>query len=171
MKVFVYSLAVFAISIFICVGQGSAGIDPQCKDDVKAEFRSCKSDCKTEYRTDKDLCRNVDPVCGTACRAIRAACIEPFEEAVDACKDVCRGTLADAKVVCKLIEDAEARDLCIDAAQITAFICKDDCREDTTVDDPNTPEVDPIPWREGLKACRQISRACIKACPPPPAAP
>jgi hypothetical protein len=160
-----------ALLLFTVGAAGDASADRACKDAAKAEYRDCKNDCKIELRLEKDLCRNIDPACGLECRVERAGCIEPFEDALDACTDVCRTDRVDAKADCQLITDPILRDQCIDAAQIAAFICKDNCREDTVVDDPNTPEVDPVHWRAGVRACRQAAHACFRACPPPPLPP
>jgi hypothetical protein len=166
-----------ALLLFAVGAAGDASADRACKIEAKAEYRECKNDCKTEFRVEKDLCRNIDPACGLECRVERAGCIEPFEEALDACKDVCRQIRDAAKAACREqyndpndpnFNDPDFLDQCIDGVQIAAFICRDNCREDTVVDDPNTPEVDPVHWRAGIRACRQAAHECFRACPPPP---
>jgi len=128
------ALCLVMVSSFVLLPSDSAtaGVNRECKIAAKVVYKGCRNECRAEYRTEKDLCRNVDPACGLSCRAERAACIEPFEEAVDACKDICRADLRDDKEVCRLIEDEGARDACIDAAQIAAFICKDALSARTT---------------------------------------
>lgn len=161
-----------ALLLFTVGAAADASADRDCKNAAKAEYRECKNDCKTALRVEKDLCRNIDPACGLICRVERAGCIEPFEEALDACKDLCRQTRDQDKESCRQQHndpnDADALDQCIDGVQIAAFICRDDCREDTVVDDPNTPEVEEVHWRAGVRACRKAAHECFRACPPPP---
>ena len=168
MRNLIMGVGVGVAAAFLAGAPANAGAVRECRLDAKGVYKECRTDCKEQFRSDKDLCRNVDHECANACRAGREGCIEPFEDAIDACKAVCKDDRAIAKARCRdQFTNEIALDICIDAAQLVAFLCKDDCRENTVVDDPGTEEFDPIHWRLGIKECRQASRTCIRACPPP----
>lgn len=132
--------------------------DPRmCNREAAKEFKECQLECREEFLTDKDACRNIDHDCANACRAERAACEEPYLDAVELCIVGCKETLEAAKLACEAILDPVERDQCIDDAQVAGFVCRDDCRENTTVDGK--------PWREGVQECRVAARACFEACP------
>ena len=126
----------------------------QCVLDAKGQKQLCTSTCQDNFTLAKDLCRNVDHDCADACRAGRDVCVAPIYAALQSCLDGCNGTLDAVKAGCRaqFAEGTPERDQCIDAAQLTAYSCRDLCRE----------QLD----RDGLKACKEIFRACIFACPP-----
>lgn len=135
--------------------------NPQCVKDARAEMRQCKATCQDDFVAAKDLCRNVDHACADACRAGREVCVAGPLGALAACKDSCNATRDSAVSSCRQqfgqngqTPDPAQLDQCIDAAQTAAFQCRDTCRENLD--------------RGALKLCRQIFRACIHVCLPPP---
>jgi hypothetical protein len=137
----------------------AASVDPQCILDAQARRKACHAECRNDYFEAKDLCRNVDPVCGANCRQQRTDCLAPLLASLDACLDDCQADLETAKGLCPPPGDP-GRDACIDAAQVAAFICRDDCRERW--------RADPV-VQLGRQFCREQFRACMRGCPPPPA--
>jgi hypothetical protein len=138
---------VAAITVFAA----RAGMAGPCADAARLEFKGCKADCTEERQVAKDACLNRDHDCVEACRAGREDCREAtgFDEAIDACNatrdsDVqnCKDTYPPHTV---------SRDNCIDDAQVKAFQCRDQARED---------------FRVALRACRKGFRACASACGP-----
>ena len=136
--------------------------NPQCVQDARAEMLQCKSTCQDNFVVAKDMCRNVDHSCADACRAGRDACVAGPLGALQSCIDGCDTTLYGAKTDCRnqfgqngTTPDPAQLDQCIDNAQITAFTCRDGCRENLD--------------KKALKQCRITFQACIRACPPPPA--
>jgi len=73
---------------------------------------------------------------------------------MDACKALCHSALDDAKQQCIVAypEGSTDRDSCIDQAQVVAFMCRDECRENI---------------RGSMKKFRMILRNCLKACNEP----
>jgi len=138
----------FAVSF---TAQASAGDVGQCIYASKGEYKECKADCKEEYQTAKDACSNKDHVCVDACREERAECREAtgFDAAIDACNDQREDDIANCKMLYP--PDTDARDQCIDNAQLAAFQCRDQVREDN---------------KDELTACRSAFKACREACPP-----
>ena len=132
---------------------GAVSADPGFILGARDLFKACKADCRDQYHESKDLCLNVDPACGDACRTGRATCAAPYLATLETCVDACRAQLQEDKGACPPRDDP-ARDACIDAAQVKAFMCRDTCREDETV-------------REGIRTCRKALRACLRACPAP----
>ena len=139
------SLAAVALTAAVASAQTTTS---ECRLEAKTEYNTCKAGCREAFQADKDDCRNCDHQFAEGCRAARAVCVDPFEEILEGCLDVCRADLAAAKALC-----AEGDDACIDAAQVAAFICRDPCREDPVV-------------RDGIKNCRVIFRGCMQLCPP-----
>lgn len=127
----------------------------QCVKDAAQTARTCYATCKEEYQLDKDTCRNREHGCVEQCRADRHACKTPIREELESDKAACNATRDAAVDNCKVLygEGTPERDACIDNAQVEAFQCKDQAREDA---------------RPGLQACHQAFRACAAACPPPP---
>ena len=133
----------------------AASSTKQCRDDGKAEYKACRDACQETYQVAKDMCRNVSHDCAETCRSARQTCTAGPLDALDACKAACATQFDSDKEPCKqLPADSAERDACIDAAQVTAFQCRDVCRE--TLDDA------------ALAQCRKQFKDCIAACPPPP---
>jgi hypothetical protein len=144
----------------VCVG-GTAAIahaDAACLAQSKETFKACRQQCADDYKDDKFRCRNVDPACGNACLAGREVCLEPINDTLDACLDGCKATLQQTKQ-----DDCHAPcavgdtvcDSCVDAAQVQAFVCRDNCREDFRAN-----------HTDDVKLCHAAFRACVHACPP-----
>ena len=144
-----------------CVG-GSAVIaqaDPACLAQAKENFKGCRAQCSDDYKDDKFRCRNVDPACGNACLAGREVCLEPINSILDTCLEGCKSTLQGAKNDCgaPCAPGDTVCDGCVDNAQIQAFVCRDNCREDFRAN-----------HTDDVKLCRAAFRACEHACPPAP---
>jgi len=148
--------------------------DSECRQQAAADFRSCKAECKSDYREDKFTCRGIDPACGLACLTGRMVCRDAIDAALATGQVPGGGTLTDCatgtdgcKAALQTAKDGcgapcngnQACDLCVDAAQVDSFICRDTCRES---------------WRanatlDALRlSCRETFRACVDACPPAP---
>ena len=145
-------VAVVSLTL-LAVAAPSRATASSCRDDAKQTFKGCKEDAKETFQSAKDACLNRDHDCVEACRADRYDCRQAtgFDAAIDACND----QLADAKQACRDAHpgpnDFEARDGCIDQAQVVAFECRDTARENA---------------KGPLKACRAAFVTCAKACPP-----
>jgi|SRR5215831_1196471 len=163
-----------AMLLGMALASGAAFADAQCRQTARDEFFACKADCKEAYQSAKLTCRNVDPACGLPCMAGRQACMDAVDAilatgqlpgggtlAADCTTgtDGCMQALADAKTGCgaPCAPDDQACDSCVDAAQVTAFVCRDTCRER---------------WRAhptviaAKQSCRDGFKSCIAGCPP-----
>ncbi|HEY2388413.1 MAG TPA: hypothetical protein VGK30_15770 [Candidatus Binatia bacterium] len=140
-----------------------APADPkQCKADAKAQYKSDQADCVEAFQVDKDACRHRDHTCVEQCRADRQVCFHNpnppppgAEDQLNADIAACDATRDQAKANCHQLYDpphqpASDLDTCIDNAQVAAFECRDQAREN---DHP------------GIKACRQTFQTCAQACP------
>ena len=141
---------VFAVTA-ACTAQAGAGVIGQCIKTSASEYGECKDDCKEAYQTAKDACSNKDHVCVEACREERAVCrdLTGFDAAIDQCNDGKETAVATCKNL--YAAGTDARDTCIDNAQLAAFQCRDQAREDNKLE---------------LKTCRTDFRACQGVCPP-----
>jgi hypothetical protein len=157
-KIFLCSLAMIFCGVLM-LSSSAVAVTPnrECVQDAKDARNDCVTACKDSFMLTKDTCRNVNHDCADLCREDYDTCIEndPTLMALATCKADCQSTVEAAKVACreKYLERNPARDACIDLAQIIAFACRDNCRED---------------YNSGLavKACRADFRDCIKLCPP-----
>ena len=124
-----------------------------CVNDAKDEYEDCKAACKEQFWVERDLCVNVKHDCADQCRAAHSACVDPFLDGLDICKETCDSALKAQKQLCRsqFGEGTKERDTCIDNAQIFAYICRDTCREGVIAD---------------LKKCTKALHACIQKCPP-----
>ena len=138
----------------------SSGDAAQCKADAKIAYKACTADCKEDYQIAKDACHNRDHLCVEGCRADRETCREPVENDLDGDLAACDLTLhgdgtpenPGAIPTCKSLygEGTPERDQCIDNAQVNAFECRDQAREDA---------------RPGFETCRQGFKTCAQGCP------
>lgn len=129
----------------------SGGDVRQCKLDAKSAYVTCKSDARENFQTQKDLCLNRDHTCVENCRAGRDACRQPVEDQLDAEIAACNQARSDQiQNVCNPQPEPQ-RSECITDAQVTAFQCRDQAREDA---------------RPNFQACRDGFKACAQACPP-----
>jgi hypothetical protein len=121
--------------------------------------RACKAECKDDFQTAVFNCKNVNPECGKACLAGRARCLRPYVQVLEDCVDGCKATLQADKDKCATDcgGDQTCLGTCIDDAQVKAFICRDNCREQWRADED---------IQNGIKNCRAAFRACVRACPP-----
>ncbi len=126
----------------------------QCKADAVAAYRSCQATCREDKQVAVDACKNRDHACVEDCRSNRTDCRRPIIEQREAAVDQCNADRADAVDNCKALygEGTPERDQCIDNAQVVAFQCRDQAREDA---------------HPGLNECRAQFRQCAEACPPP----
>lgn len=132
--------------------------DPDCLAPVKTAFKGCIADCKEAFQEAKDSCRNIDHACAEGCREDYDTCVMPPLTRLADCKAPCNTILAEAVAKCRADypKGTDLRDKCIDLAQVFAFQCKDECRE----------EVNPA-----LKVCRDNFKACMITCKNPPPTP
>jgi hypothetical protein len=157
-KFFLCSLAIFFSGVLM-FSSSAIAITPNlnCVQDGKDARNDCVSTCQESFRIAKDTCRNVNHDCADLCRVAYDQCIEddPTLVALTTCKAGCQTNLESVKADCRLrhTEGTPERDACIDAAQLLAFVCRDNCRENNNAG-------------PALKACREDFRECIKLCPP-----
>jgi hypothetical protein len=150
-------LSVAAATVFSAFIARAAERDPRCVANAAHEMGECRAACREQFQTDKDLCRNIDHDCAETCREDFVGCLEapdgPLTQ-LEACRLICSDTLSNAVDACRnqYAAGTPERDQCIDGAQVAAFVCRDNCREDS---------------RDGFAACRRSFRVCIGACPPP----
>jgi hypothetical protein len=129
-------------------------IDPvQCKLDAKNAYLQCKADCREGFQQQKDLCLGHDHDCVEVCRANRDACRQPIEDDLDTAIAACNATRDGAVANCKTIypdpEDPQ-RATCITNAQVDAFQCRDQAREDA---------------KPGFQGCSDAFQTCATNCP------
>ncbi|MCC6849812.1 MAG: hypothetical protein IT294_15010 [Deltaproteobacteria bacterium] len=146
--------------LLLTVGEGRAVAHWECVQEAKAQRGECRAACEEEFTIARDLCRSIDPVCAAGCREDLESCRAPIVSALAQCVDACRVQLNAERAACP--RKGRARDFCVDRAQIRAFLCRDECREDLQV-------------RAGLNTCRERFRTCMNGCgiptdptPPPP---
>jgi hypothetical protein len=139
-------LVLLAAAAFVLatVPLANAGRNP-CKREAKADAKDCAAGCKETFQVAKDECLNRDHECVEACRADRSQC--RLDSGFDADIDSCNDALETNRALC-----APGDDGCIDDAQIAAFQCRDQAREDAK----------PL-----LKQCRKDFRTCAQSCGPP----
>jgi hypothetical protein len=128
-------------------------IDPrQCKLDAKDAYLACKADCREGFQAQKDVCLNRDHACVEDCRARRDDCRQPVEDQLDAGIASCNATRDAAIANCKSLyaEGDPNRDTCITNAQVDAFECRDQARENA---------------RPQFQACRDAFQTCAENCP------
>ena len=145
--------------------------DPACILEAKATALACIAQCRDDLRSARFACRGVDASCGRACLAGRQVCTDAAEDILQTgqvpgggvlanCSGGtagCRAALQAAKAICGAPCNGNAVcDACVDAAQVTAFVCRDGCRESWRTD----PTVKSL-----LASCRTTFRACVAACP------
>lgn len=161
----IFALAGAVGSFIVCAAAASYGRpNPGCVADAAHERNLCRDLCRENFQAAKDLCRNIDHGCADACRTGREACLEGTPEnpgplaTLRGCISNCNAALDAEKTRCRNEQCPEGTpdretclDACIDAAQVVAFQCRDNCREAA---------------RPGIKLCRDAFRSCIRACPP-----
>jgi hypothetical protein len=131
-------------------------IDPakQCIRGAAKDYQECRQQCQADFKEAKEVCRDVSHACALACAESLDWCEERPLSTLASCKNTCNSQLDVAKVTCRSLngKGSEALDACIDKAQVIAFLCRDECREDVS---------------DELKPCRVAFRNCISACQPP----
>jgi len=128
---------------------------------------------QADYHDSKFACRGVEPSCGTACLAGRQVCQDGVEAILDTGQlpaggtladcatgtDGCKATLQADKQTCPgwpcQLSDQACND-CVDGKQVTAFICRDTCRDSWRAD----PTVISL-----AQNCKDVFKACVQACP------
>lgn len=141
------------LGLLLTVGAGRAVADSECMQAAKDQRVECRASCDEDFAIARDLCRNIDPVCAAGCRTDLDECRAPIVAALEQCVDQCRTQLNAERAACP--RKGRPRDLCIDRAQVRAFLCRDECREDLQV-------------RAALNACRDAFRTCMNGCGIPP---
>ncbi len=148
-----------------------AHADATCVQRARTDMVACVAQCRDDFRSARFTCRGIDPTCGKACLAGRQACVDDVADILTTGQlpgggtlancaggtDQCRSDLRAARTACGAPCNANPTcDACVDAAQVTAFVCRDTCRES---------------WRRDatvhglLEACRVSFRACVAQCP------
>jgi hypothetical protein len=131
-----------------------SSVDPrQCKADAKAAYAACKDACIEDFQLAKDICHNRDHACVELCRDARDVCLQPVIDQLVSDVADCKATRDTEVQNCKDLyaDGTPERHTCIDNAQVKAFQCRDQAREDA---------------RPGFEACRQDFQTCALACPP-----
>lgn len=157
--------------VVVAGSRAFAHANASCVLQARADMATCVAQCRDDFRSARFTCRGIDPACGKACLAGRQVCVDgatdilttgqlPGGGTLDACTTGtagCRAALEAARTGCAAPCGGDpACDACVDAAQVTAFICRDTCRES---------------WRRNvtvlglLQSCRTTFRTCVAACP------
>lgn len=147
-------LGMFVVGGSIGIAESRASdIQFQCIQEAQTILLECKTFCQENFQVDKDECRNIPHECAETCRSSRETCVDEALNDLDACLSPCNNTFVETKADCRLLYAPGSKDLdrCIDAAQLTAFICRDECRES-------------IQLADALKSCGKAFRVCIKGC-------
>jgi hypothetical protein len=115
-----------------------------------AEHKECKQTCAAIHADARDECQLKDPECIRACLAGREDCRDATGLASDV--QVCHADREAAVAQCRaaFAADTPERDTCVDAAQLTSFVCRDDAREAN---------------RAELRLCGTGFRGCRRECP------
>jgi len=140
--------AVAAAALLLLPAAPSLARNP-CVTDAAVEHRDCKAECKEDLQAAKDACLDRDHACVEVCRAERSECRDA--SGIDAAISACNATLYQARKTCRETHPAGSpeREACIDQAQVVAFSCRDDARE----------QAKPL-----LKQCRKDFKLCAKGC-------
>ena len=143
------SVLVSLAALSLLIGASAARAADPCMVDAKVEYRDCKAGCKEDYQAAKDACLDRDHACVEVCRAERADCRDAT--GIDAAIDACNDALDAARQQCRdtYASGTPERDACIDQAQVVAFQCRDQAREDA---------------KPALKECRKQFRTCASGC-------
>jgi hypothetical protein len=131
-----------------------SSVDPvQCKADAKDAYALCKDACREDCQLAKDICHNRNHACVELCRDARDVCLQPVIDQLVSDVADCKATRDTEVQNCKDLyaDGTPERHTCIDNAQVKAFQCRDQAREDA---------------RPGFEACRQDFQTCALACPP-----
>jgi len=137
------------LGLVLTVGAGRAAADSPCIQDAKAQRGECRTQCDEDFVVARDLCRNIDPECAAGCRVAFEQCRAPIVAVLQACLEACTTQQNSDRASCP--SRGRGRGFCMDHAQVRAFLCADDCREDPQVHD-------------GLAACRDAFRTCMDGC-------
>ena len=135
-------------------GPPSVPVDAaQCKQAAKDAFRTCQANCREDFQVAVDGCLNRDHACVEQCREDRQTCRQPIQSQLDSDVAACNARRDSDIDNCKNLyaDGTPQRDQCIDNAQVTAFECRDQARENA---------------RPGFQTCRARFRDCVQACPP-----
>jgi len=138
----------------------AAELNVSCLEEARDTLQSCRAECVNDFRNERFICRNVEPGCGRECLGSRESCIEAATQPLVICLAGCQDTLAQAKAACVTTcnGDTACLDSCIDAAQVDAFTCRDNCRESFRMSAGPTE----------IASCRATFRECVRNCPPAP---
>lgn len=169
---------------------GSAGAVNQCVTDARNAYKDCRQSCQDDFTAAKLTCRNIAPACGEACLQGRRTCTQGVQQILKTGQlpggntlancasgtDGCDAALLQARQACwaqfcatgqTCTSCAQTTDQvscweCIDPAQLTAFSCRDTCRDSFRLD----------PTVQAMKdLCKSSFKSCVTQCPPPPSAP
>src|SRR5262249_51507115 len=126
---------------------------------ASSNYKECKGDCKEDFQIAKDACINKNHDCVEACREQRSECIDAtgFADLIKACNATLETAIAGCKA--QYPPDSVSRDICIDDAQVAAFVCRVGVRKST---------------KDALNDCRkgnpdlgiQGFRPCVQDCEP-----
>ena len=130
-----------------------------CANAARQAVLSCREQCTETFRDAKFECKDVEPACGRTCLGTRETCVETALQPLVDCLGGCRDALATAKNDCQTQcgEDSACLDACIDQAQVTAFTCRDTCKETFETGGGEA----------AVDQCRDDFKACVRACPGP----
>jgi len=142
-------LAVVGVSLYALPARATDSA-LQCRRDARTDRRDCASVCSDNYQAALLLCGTP---CVRACSDTRKACRGPIQDQLSADIKACNATRTAAIQLCRQQYRADPMnfdlDACIDAAQVAAFICRDDAREAA------------FPQ---LNTCNEAYHACVRAC-------
>jgi hypothetical protein len=164
------AIAALALVTGVTLFAGAAGADSstsndatkQCVSDARTTHKSCVQQCNDTFLASIDSCRGVDHACADTARQTRESCVSDVLTALQQCVDQMCSSFDTVIAGCKaqFPNDQQARDECINGAQIQKFQCRDQCREN-------------VQLFQSLKTCRDDFKNDISQCklPPPPPKP
>ena len=125
----------------------------QCKATATQNFRTCKANCREDLQVAVDACLNRDHACVEQCRADRDSCRQPIVDQLNSDIAACNARRDSDIQNCKNLfaDGTPEQNQCIDNAQVAAFECRDQARENA---------------QPGLEGCRQTFNSCARGCPP-----
>jgi hypothetical protein len=149
---------------------GIAHATNACVLGAHADFKACQAGCKSDFQDEAAICRGHDPVCAQTCRDGRDECSDPIIQAnLTDCLDQCPA-MDTARAACKAQYGCGGQAnpcgfnpqyiACLNPAQTAAFQCRNLCHDAFKLN---------VAAQTALKKCETDFKACVTACPAPPA--
>ena len=183
----IHKVAMLTAAALLMAGATSVSAMSTCVKDARQALQDCRQSCQDTFTAAKLTCQNVDPTCGEACLQGRGTCLAGVAQILATGQLPGGGSLAnctggtaacDAALQqdrqgcwaqycasgqtcssCAQTTDPTSCYECVDPFQVTAFSCRDTCRDSFRQDAT-------VKFAKGQ--CKSTFQSCIKACPPLP---